>query len=107
MKSTSHCISTPMKVFDKCCQNGNITRHLLTRVIANQRLTSKASVAMTPGQWSTLKRQMLSIHMQMNEHPMHVSVVTTDVRAHHLACSRDNIITVNSTLIMSDKYDDA
>jgi hypothetical protein len=62
---------------------------------------------MTPGQWSTLKRQMLSIPMQTNEHPMHLSVVMTGVRARHLACSHDKIITVNLTLVMSEKDDDA
>jgi hypothetical protein len=107
MQSTSHYISTPMKVFGKCRQIGNITRHLLRCVGANQGLTSKASVAMTSGQLSTLKRKMLSMPMQTNEHPMHLSVVTTDVRARHLACSRDKIITVNSTLVMSEKDDDA
>jgi hypothetical protein len=50
LQSTSHYISTPMKVFGKCRQIGNITRHLLSRVGANQRLTGKASVAMTPAQ---------------------------------------------------------
>jgi hypothetical protein len=85
MQSTSHYISTPMKVFGKYRQIGNITRHLLSRVGANQRLTGKASVVMTPGQWSTLKQQMLSMSMQTNEHPIHLSVVTTYVRAHHLA----------------------
>jgi hypothetical protein len=67
----------------------------------------KASVATTPCQWSTLKRQMLSMPFQTNEHPMHLSVVTTDVRALHIACSRDKIITVNSALVMSEKDDDA
>jgi hypothetical protein len=87
--------------------NRQITRHLLSRVGANQRLTGKASVAMTPGQCSTLKRQMLSMSMQTNEHPMHLSVVTTDVRARHLACSHEKISTMNSTLVMSEKDDDA
>jgi hypothetical protein len=107
MQSKSHYISTPMKVFGKCPQIGNITRHVLSRVGANQRLTGKVSVAMTPGHWSTLKRQMLFMPMQTNEHPMHVSVGTTDVRARHLVCSRDKIITVISTLVMSEKDDDA
>jgi hypothetical protein len=43
----------------------------------------------------------------MNKDPMHFSVVTTDVRARHLAFSRDKMIIVNSTLVMSDKDDDA
>jgi hypothetical protein len=107
IQSTSHYISTAIKVFGKCCQIGNITRHLLSRVGANQRLTCKASVAMTPDQLSTLKREMLSMPMQTNEHPMHLSVVTTDVRARHLVCSCDKIIMVNSTLVMSEKNDDA
>jgi hypothetical protein len=38
---------------------------------------------------------------------MHSSVVTTDVRTRHIACSRDKIIIVNSTLVMSEKDDDA
>jgi hypothetical protein len=107
MQSTSHYISTPMKVFGKCHQIGNITRHLLSRVGSNQWLTGKAYVVMTTGQWSTLKRQMLYMPVQTNEHPMHVSVVTTDVRARHLACSRDKIITVNSTIVMYEKDVDA
>jgi hypothetical protein len=107
MQSTSHYISTQMKVFGKCCQIGNITRHLLSRVGANQRLKGDASVAMTPGQWSSLKRQMLSMPLKTNEHPMHLSVVTTDVGDRHIAYSRDKIITLNSTLVMSEKYDDA
>jgi hypothetical protein len=44
--------------------------------------------------------------VQINEHPMHLSVATADVRACHLACYRDKIITVKSTLVMSEKYDD-
>jgi hypothetical protein len=74
---------------------------------ANQRLTGKASVDMAPDQWSTLKRQMFSMPVQMNKQPMHFSVMTTDVRARHLACSRDKIITANSTLVMSEKDDAA
>jgi hypothetical protein len=107
MQSTSHCISTPMKFFCKCCQIGNITRHLLSRVGANQRLTGKAYVAMTPGQWSTLKRQVLYMPVQTNKHPLHFSVVITDVRARHIACSHDKIITVKSALVVSEKDDDA
>jgi hypothetical protein len=87
--------------------NRQHTRHLLNRVGANQRLTGKASVVMAPGQWSTLKRQILSMHVQTNKQPMHLSVVTTDIRARHLACSCDKLVTVNSTLVMSDKDDDA
>jgi hypothetical protein len=98
MQSTYHYISTPMKVFGKCHQISNITRHLLSRLGANQRLTGQASVVMTPGQWSTLKRQMFSMPVQTNEHPMYFSDVTTDARSRHRACSSDKIITVNSTL---------
>jgi hypothetical protein len=50
---------------------------------------------------------MLSTPLQSNEHPMHLSVVTMDVRACHIACSCDNISTTNSTLVMSEKDDDA
>jgi hypothetical protein len=107
MQSTSHYIFTPMKVFGKYRQTGSITRHLLSRVGANQRLTGKASVAMTPSRWSTPKRQMLSMPVQINEYPMHLSVVMTDVRARHLVSYRDKMITVNSNLVMSEKYDDA
>jgi hypothetical protein len=96
-----------MKVFGKCHQIGNIKRYLLSCVEANQRLTCKSSVAETSGQWSTFKRQMLSMPIQTHEHPVHLSVVTTDVRARHLACSHDKIITVNSNLVMSEKDDDA
>jgi hypothetical protein len=68
-----------MKVFGKCQLIGNITSNLLSRVGANQRLRGEASVSMTPGQWSTLKRHMLSLPVQRNEHPMNLSVVTMDV----------------------------
>jgi hypothetical protein len=107
MQSISHYISAPMQVFGKCWQLGNTTRYLLSHVGANQRLTGKVSVAMTPDQWSTLKRQMLSMSVQMNKHPMHFSVVMTDVRAHHLARSHDKIIMLNSTPVMSEKDEDA
>jgi hypothetical protein len=45
--------------------------------------------------------------VQTNEHPVHFSIVTTDVIAYHPACSRDKIITVNLTLVVSEKDDDA
>jgi hypothetical protein len=105
MQSTYHYISTQMKFYGKCHQIGNITRYLLSRVGANQLLTGKAYVAMTPGQWSTLKQHMLSMPVQTNEHTMHLSVVRTEIRARHLACSRESIIKINSTLVMSEKDD--
>jgi hypothetical protein len=38
---------------------------------------------------------------------MHLSVTMTDVRARHLACSLDKKSMSNSTLVMSEKHDDA
>jgi hypothetical protein len=36
------------------------------------------------------------------EHMMHYSEVRMDVKERHIACSRDHIVTVNSTLVSSE-----
>jgi hypothetical protein len=80
IQSTYHYIYEPMKVFGKCQQIGNITRYLLSRMGVSQRLMGKASVAMTPGQCPTLKRQMLFMPVQTNERHICFSVVMMDVK---------------------------
>jgi hypothetical protein len=62
LHSTSSDISTPAKVYDKCLQISNATRHLLSHMGANQRRTGKAYVVMTPGLFLNPSQRNVQIH---------------------------------------------